>query len=287
MENTFNNDTEVINEETKKYSIFELKANDEYTCFYDETGRSVDQLLIDFENCGRDIYKLGENCKLIKPFDFAELEHRGTEFHRNDAPTYSATIDLDENILSLWDGKNFSEKDILEAVGEAFVKRDFDYSVNKDYTVTITGYHGFDKYIGIPSKIDNMAVTEIGNEAFSECYYITSITIPRSVKTIGDGAFLLCSKLKSVKIPDSVKSIGIYAFEETTKIIRTNDLSRLVKKTGLSSEQIAAIDKSDIPHKSIKNSEGNYTAVFRETDLEKINQTLSDRPLKRGSKPKR
>ena len=52
------------------------------------------------------------------------------------------------------------------------------------------------------------SVTSIGDSAFSDCYGLTSITIPDSVTSIGDGAFMSCTDLASITIPDSVTSMG-------------------------------------------------------------------------------
>ena len=64
----------------------------------------------------------------------------------------------------------------------------------------------------IPSAIDGVAVTSIGECAFKNCSSLTSVTIPKSVTSIGDYAFFWCSSLTSVTIPKSVTSIGDYAF---------------------------------------------------------------------------
>ena len=61
-------------------------------------------------------------------------------------------------------------------------------------------------------------VTSIGNRAFSECYSLTSVTIPDGVTSIGDYAFSYCTDLTSVTIPDSVTSIGDYAFVSCTSL---------------------------------------------------------------------
>ena len=55
-------------------------------------------------------------------------------------------------------------------------------------------------------------VTTIGEEAFNDCVFLTSVTIPNSVTSIGRDAFLNCSDLTSVTIPNSVTSIEEYAF---------------------------------------------------------------------------
>ena len=56
------------------------------------------------------------------------------------------------------------------------------------------------------------SVTGIGNDAFSGCSGLTSITIPDSVTGIGEWAFFECSGLTSITLPDSVTSIGECAF---------------------------------------------------------------------------
>ena len=59
----------------------------------------------------------------------------------------------------------------------------------------------------------NDGITSIGDNAFSNCPYIRSISIPLSVTNIGAKAFDGCHyALKNVVIPNSVKNIGEYAF---------------------------------------------------------------------------
>lgn len=74
-------------------------------------------------------------------------------------------------------------------------------------------------------------VTKIGNEAFYQCYNLTSIVIPDGIKTIGNNAFSFCNQLTTVDIPDSVTSIGRYAFARCTALTTvhlSNSLNSIV-----------------------------------------------------------
>ncbi|MDE6101977.1 MAG: leucine-rich repeat protein, partial [Ruminococcus sp.] len=70
----------------------------------------------------------------------------------------------------------------------------------------------------IPSEIDGVPVTIIGNRAFYYCKDLTSVIIPDSVTGIGNSAFEYCENLKSVIIPDSVTNIGDRAFFNCTNL---------------------------------------------------------------------
>jgi hypothetical protein len=56
------------------------------------------------------------------------------------------------------------------------------------------------------------SVTSISSKAFDRCVALTSITIPEGVTSIGDYAFYFCASLKSITLPESVTSIGSNAF---------------------------------------------------------------------------
>ncbi len=78
--------------------------------------------------------------------------------------------------------------------------------------ITITGYTGTGNAVDIPTTINGLPVTAIGNSAFSNKTSLMSVTIPNSVTSIGDYAFGF-SGLTNVTIPDSVTSIGRQAFD--------------------------------------------------------------------------
>jgi hypothetical protein len=92
----------------------------------------------------------------------------------------------------------------------AVVQAQFNYTTNNG-TITIAEYTGPGGAVTIPSTINGLPVTSIGQEAFYQCTNMTSITIPDSVTSIETQAFEY-SGLTSITIPNSVTSIGAYVF---------------------------------------------------------------------------
>lgn len=75
------------------------------------------------------------------------------------------------------------------------------------------------------------AIREIGEESFSGCSLLQSITIPESVEKIGDKAFYNCISLTSIVIPEFVKEIGKSAFSSCSSLKHVN-ISSSVKTIG-------------------------------------------------------
>ena len=89
----------------------------------------------------------------------------------------------------------------------------FIYTTNAGNTLTITGYTGSGGAVTIPTRINNLVVTGIGNgedSVFSAS--LNSVTIPGSVTSIGAHAFSGCASLTGVEIGTNVASIGEFAF---------------------------------------------------------------------------
>jgi uncharacterized repeat protein (TIGR02543 family) len=84
--------------------------------------------------------------------------------------------------------------------------------------VTRVGNYAFSKtklcYFGEMPKLE-----EIGNSAFSNCYFLNEIKLPNSLKKIGNSAFvdLYDEQIldSGITVPNSVKEIGINAFGDT------------------------------------------------------------------------
>lgn len=97
-------------------------------------------------------------------------------------------------------------------------KSSFKYSTSGG-SVTIMGYTGTDIDIEIPSNIDGLPVTKIGEEAFKNAL-VRSVTIPSSVREIDWFAFSGCTCLESITIPSSVLTINYGAFDYCPKAMK-------------------------------------------------------------------
>jgi hypothetical protein len=141
---------------------------------------------------------------------------------------------------------------IAQAKLEADLEAQFNFTITND-TVTITGYTGAGGAVTIPSAINGLPVTRIGDRAFYQCTNLNSVTIPDSVTFIGDSVFYDCTSLAAITadafnpifssvdgvlfdksqttliqcpggkagsytIPDSVTSIGHDAFQYCTRV---------------------------------------------------------------------
>ena len=87
-----------------------------------------------------------------------------------------------------------------------------DSSYTTPNSVTAIGQNAFTNCSVLTSVTISSSVTSIGINAFSGCRGMTGITIPASVTTIAEGTFFSCESLGSVTIPNSVTSLGDGAF---------------------------------------------------------------------------
>jgi hypothetical protein len=91
------------------------------------------------------------------------------------------------------------------------------YTINADgLTITITRYFGPTNNVIIPSSINGLTVTSIGDWALGWTSSLTSVTIPNGVTSIGSDAFAWCTSLTNLTIPGSVTNIGCDAFDYTS-----------------------------------------------------------------------
>ena len=84
---------------------------------------------------------------------------------------------------------------------------DFEYTLEDDFTCTITGYNGTASNVTIPSTIYGYKVSALSDTAFLSNKNIRSVIIPNGVLRIGALCFDSCTNLQEITIPDSVMYI--------------------------------------------------------------------------------
>jgi len=92
----------------------------------------------------------------------------------------------------------------------------YEYTTNAG-TITITGLSEAGSFVIIPSSINGLPVTEIGDGALFE-NSLSYVLIPGTVTSIGDLAFYGATNLTSLTIPSSVTNIGQFAFYDCTSL---------------------------------------------------------------------
>ena len=77
----------------------------------------------------------------------------------------------------------------------------------EQYIVTAIADNAF-QLCGVEEVILPSTLTKIGNGAFSQCFYLVSISLPDNVNQIGESAFYKCSSLEIINIPNSITTIS-------------------------------------------------------------------------------
>lgn len=86
--------------------------------------------------------------------------------------------------------------------------------------------------------------TSIGKEAFSNCGFLESVTIPETVTTIGEGAFQWCEKLSSVK-RSSLAEKTVVAKADMLKLLREEKAEELLEYAQMYLDSISTKEPTD------------------------------------------
>jgi hypothetical protein len=104
-------------------------------------------------------------------------------------------------------------------VGQVFEYGGIYYQVTSSNAVSVTYRRDNNLYSGdisIPASVPymgyNFDVTAIEEDAFDDCYGLTSVVVPNSVISIGRTAFQGCTALTSITFGSGVRTIGAQAF---------------------------------------------------------------------------
>lgn len=94
------------------------------------------------------------------------------------------------------------------------VHAQFEYTTD-DGQITITRYTGPGGAVDIPSSINSLPVTRVGDDAFSG-RNLASVTFPDSVTTVGSRVFFSCPELTNVVIGSGMFEVGDRMFASCT-----------------------------------------------------------------------
>ena len=137
----------------------------------------------------------------------------------------------------------------------------FKTKVLEDGTIEIDSYDGDYEAIVIPAQIGGRDVTVIGGFANED--EITSVVIPDTVREIADNAFVNCFNITSVKMGANVEVIGDNAFDgEFEEIVLPNTL-KVIEENAFASVPLKVLS---IPNQVEKIGSG----AFLSADIEKL-----------------
>lgn len=85
---------------------------------------------------------------------------------------------------------------------------------------------------GVTEAVIPDSVTQIGNEAFSGCTSLASITIPDSVTEIGNGAFSGCESLKKLTIFGCTVDSTLWNWDK----VKISDVRSMLEKKSTTSQ---------------------------------------------------
>ena len=123
---------------------------------------------------------------------------------------------------------------------------DYTYTLLEDGGARIIDYTGDAEALTVPAELDGHLVRQIGDRAFSACFSLTSVTLPKGLTAIGEDAFQHCESLASIALPEGLTAIGDNAFFSCglTSIALPDSLTSMGANPFLGCSSLTAIDIS-------------------------------------------
>ncbi len=129
--------------------------------------------------------------------------------------------EVESRILEITSNHNF-HSDVCVWCGHVFGLDDyFTFTMLQDGTYSVTAKKCVPKNLIVPSEYKGVAVTVIGERAFSQSNFIENVEIPDSIVRIESYAFMDCKHLTKIDIPASVIQIDEFAFIDCTAALQS------------------------------------------------------------------
>lgn len=141
-----------------------------------------------------------------------------TENNKVEYNPYVPPTPVETRVVAKYNVTSTSDPTILFFNMDGFSEIEIDGVVQP----SVVGEYTFDTVGEHTVKCTLTDQTSIGEQAFSNCRSLTSITIPNSVTSIGYQTFRECSGLTSCIIGSGITSIGEQAFMYCTNLTRLN-----------------------------------------------------------------
>ena len=146
--------------------------------------------------------------------------------------------------------ESIQESAVISAKSADKTYQNLTYFVNYDNTIMITGYvKDINGELIIPDKINDMPVTIIETNAFSQCS-MTTVVLPETITEIGSYAFHDCENLVSINFPETVTEINSYAFYNCSNLT-----SAVIPKNTTKIEYLAFGNCSSLASVTVKNKD--------------------------------
>lgn len=159
----------------------------------------------------------------------------------------------------------------------AAVYENFNYEVNSDNTITITGYNNLHlNSVTIPETIGGKTVTAIGDNVFKGKSSLKTVEIPDTVISIGNYAFYSCKNLKTATLGSGVKSLGTNCFNlcESLENIHLNNIETIGEFAFFGCEKLTTLNcgnsLTEIPKRAFSDCELLSSITFPKLSLKSI-----------------
>lgn len=162
----------------------------------------------DYRKCG---FALGIVTFSMLALSQVQVQAASNELVDSSQPD-TALLEIDSTTDDLTHRMVEEEAEVVNRQKETTVN---DYEFDAE-SASITGYHGEDTAISIPSEIEGTSVEHVGRQAFSG-KKLDQVDLPDGLKSIDTGGFI-GNNLVGVSLPPTTEKIGDMAFAANTQL---------------------------------------------------------------------